>query len=75
MLLKDLPQHWGVRSANSCLGYQTPGTYIDYGVEHKDKDPKLKVGDNIKWEYQTTKIFCLRKLVWRSLWDQKNKKY
>ena len=25
-----------------------PGTYIDYGVEHNDKDRKLKVGDHVR---------------------------
>ena len=25
-----------------------PGTYIKYGVEHNDKDPKFKVGDHVR---------------------------
>ena len=34
-----------------------PGTCIDYGVEHNDKDPKFKISDH---EYQITKIFLQR---------------
>ena len=25
-----------------------PGMYIEYGVEHNDKDPQFKVGDNVR---------------------------
>ena len=25
-----------------------PSTYIEYGVEHNDKDPKFKVSDNVR---------------------------
>ena len=25
-----------------------PSIYIEYGVEHNDKDPKFKVGDNVR---------------------------
>ena len=29
-------------------------TYIDYAVEHNDKDPKFKVGDHVRISLQKT---------------------
>lgn len=26
----------------------TKGTYIEYGVQHIDKDPEFKAGDNVR---------------------------
>ena len=25
-----------------------PGTYIEYGIEHYNKDPKFRVGDHVR---------------------------
>ena len=30
------------------MRYVKPDKSIEYGLEHNDKDPKFKVGDNVK---------------------------
>ena len=77
-LLRDLSEHWTIRSTSVCLKYQKkmyinkldeivnkynktynstikiklpnvqPSTYIEYGVDHNDKNLKFKVGDRVR---------------------------
>ena len=37
--------HWAIKVKPSCV---MSGTYIDCDVEHNDKYPKLKIGDQVR---------------------------